>query len=567
MVCVPGGNFSYNGKEEIVDTFYMDQYEATNEKYEDCVKAKGCKPLLHYKKKEFEGYTSPTQPAVGLTYQMAHDFCRWNGKRIPTEKEWTFALMKFQKSDVPPDCSNANLKTCKDKTENVGSYPNESGVYDLYGNAGEWVNDWVGECKGDCGDTSCPFCKKDAGICSGRFPCDKLDSKVVKGGSIDTPASELSPSFRQILPIQSNEKVSVRCISDTRNLTSAPAWMINKPFPDPTALPGDITPEQTDTLHKLEAYDTLDKPFCGKPFTSPAHCRDPVSYIKPNEARNYLFAPYIKNLGGGYVGVAADANYTFIAYAKSEWVWLMDFDYVILNLHRSIKTFILESPEVKDFLEKWNPKNKKKSLELLQSKYGNLEEWDTMKTVFEKNQSSLYEHYKVNAIPDKTKPGFGWLRNPEAYAYIRHLYQKNRISINGGDLLKDKSLYSIGNSARKLGVPIRILYPSNAEEFWKFNANFKRSIINLPFDEASVVLRTVHEYPWHVNDRRGGASGFWHYVVHGAYNYQKKLLLPDFNMIEHFKGERILPTDMQDFSTIDLPSRIPETLYQKEPVP
>jgi hypothetical protein len=558
MLCVSGGVTKHQNKDVVIDTFYIDQNEATNQSYEECIKAKGCKSLTHYSKKEFKDFTKKNQPVVGLTYQMAHEYCRWNGKRVPTELEWNYAYEKFHTGRENPDCSIANLNGCNSTTLEVASFPSANGIYDMEGNAPEWVNEWVGDCKGTCKEESCPnICYKNTIPCSGRFPCEKLDEKIVKGGGfflpLEGPITESKKSFK----INSNEKITVRCVSDTPYLTNSPGWIIKNPIPDPVELPGDITPAQYDVFHKLSEVDTLDKPFCDKPFTSPAHCRDPVSYIKPNEARNYLFAPYIKNLWGGYVGVAADANYTFISYAKSEWVWLMDFDFVIINLHRTIRIFVINSPTVKEFLEKWNPINKKASLDLMEKEYGQLEEWPTMKKVFEKNQSSLYEHYKQNSIPDRLNGAFGWLRNPDNYKYIRHLYLKNRISIHGGDLLKDKSLYSIGQSARKLGVPIRILYPSNAEEFWKFNENFKRSIINLPFDEASVVLRTVHEYPWHVNDRKGGASGFWHYVVHGAYNYQKKLLFPEYFMMDHFKNERIIPTDMQDFSTIDLPSNIP----------
>jgi hypothetical protein len=187
-----------------------------------------------------------------------------------------------------------------------------------------------------------------------------------------------------------------------------------------------------------------------------------------------------------------------------------------------------------------------------------------MKTHFQKNGPQLYEHYKASSQPNSKFGDFGWLRNPDNYAYIRHLYMQERISIHGGDLLKDKTLYNIGEAAKKLGIKIRVYYPSNAEEFWKFTENYKRNVLNLPFDEASVVIRTVHEYPWHVTDRAGGELGFWHYVVHGAYNYQKKLQYPDYFHIEHFKNERIIPTNMRDFSTIHLPSNIPDSIYKSK---
>ncbi|MDX1959970.1 MAG: SUMF1/EgtB/PvdO family nonheme iron enzyme [Leptospiraceae bacterium] len=557
MVCVPEKSISIAGATKTVSTFYIDKYEITNASYQECVKEKGCKPNTKINSKDFESMRGLNQPAIPLTYSMAHDFCKWSGKRLPTEAEWQSAY-EFSEPKKEITCASANVGNCNPVTKDVGSY-SSAGMYDLQGNAPEWVNEWVGNCKnGNCSDTSCEQVCIKTSICSGRFPCEKLNTMLVKGGGFYTPIDSAKPESRLAVNVDGEkEKIGARCVSSSSYLTNAPGWMISNPPKAPKELPGKLSEKEVSMLHNLEAYDTLDKPFCSKPYTSPIECRDPVSYVKTNEARSYLFAPYIKNLRGGYVGVAADSNYTFIAHAKSEFVWLMDFDFVIINLHKMIRAYVLESPTPNDFAEKFNPRNKQASLEILRRYYPNSPDLGVMERNQIRFNESLYGHYKSLLTKVANEPEFGWLRNKEAYDYIRHLYQMNRISIHGGDLTKNKTLFSIGESAKRLGVKIRILYPSNAEEFWKFGDGFRKSILNLPFDEGSVVIRTIHEYPWHVTDRKGGASGFWHHVIHGAKNYQKKLLLPDYNTIDQFKNDRIFPTEMQDLSTIDLPSSIP----------
>jgi formylglycine-generating enzyme required for sulfatase activity len=98
MVCVPFSGNEINKKN--LSTFYVDKYEITNEKYETCVKEKHCKPNLFIKNKSNSQFSGPYQPSIGLTYDMAHQFCIWSGKRLPTEDEWD------KKTAIPqsPDC-------------------------------------------------------------------------------------------------------------------------------------------------------------------------------------------------------------------------------------------------------------------------------------------------------------------------------------------------------------------------------------------------------------------------------------------------------------------------------
>jgi hypothetical protein len=589
MVCVPASNYKIGNSNVFINTFYADKFEISNDDYEKCVKNKSCKTNVFLKSKNNQKFSDPKQPAIGLSYTMAHDYCTFKGKRLPTESEWNklYSLYAISKKE-PFSCSNANIKGCFEKTTPIGNFPNPYGVHDLEGNVSEWVNEWADSCGENCIEKKCNICQKSQSTCSGKFPCEKYTPKYneinwntinldgirnslkgeklqlmkVKGTSFEDNPSSSPESSSKIGNINDvSTKYGARCISDTIYLNKSPAWMVSNP-PNINKDLNNLDPAKQSTFQNLKEYDSInDKPLCKELFTSPANCRDPMSYTKPNEARNYLFAPYVKNLRGGYIGVAADANYTFLTYAKSEYVWLMDFNMNIVNLHKINKVFILDSPQPQDFLKKWSSPNRTTSLKLLEATLNESPEWENIKKFFNANQSSLHEHYTSLSYPDKTNGDFGWLRNNENYEYLRKLHQTNRISIVEGDLLKDKTLFNIGETAKKLNIKIRILYPSNAEEFWKFSEIYKRNILNLPFDEASIVVRTVHEFQWHNNEKSKGSLGFWHYVVHGAYNYQKKLLLSDFYLIDHFKNYRVFPNDLKDFSTIELPEKIPEGLF------
>ena len=227
MVLVPAGELtmgSHEGEGESnehplhtvdLDAYYIDQYEVTVDPYSR---------FLFQTKRANPDYWSggagrnAQKPIVGINWDDAQAYCEWAGKRLPTEAEWEKAARGTDKRTYPWGESKPNFSTAnfgKDmnldvlpsqKLKAVGSYEQGKspyGAYDMAGNVGEWVADWLG--LDYYGQTSK---KNPTGPSDGTY-------KILRGGSwADTPADLRSAYRLWGTPTGRHAYVGVRCAQD-----------------------------------------------------------------------------------------------------------------------------------------------------------------------------------------------------------------------------------------------------------------------------------------------------------------------------------------------------------------
>lgn len=162
MVLIQGGSFimgsnanphsiSYPAHPVTVGSYYMDIKEVTNRQYHDFCMTTG------HKLPEFWGmdiYKSgldyPDYPVVGVSQFDASQYADWAGKRLPTEAEWEYAARGGQQDISYPTSEKIDHKMARYNDPEAekgpvrtGSFaPNDYGLYDMSGNAWEWVSDW-----------------------------------------------------------------------------------------------------------------------------------------------------------------------------------------------------------------------------------------------------------------------------------------------------------------------------------------------------------------------------------------------------------------------------------------
>ncbi|NKB80403.1 MAG: SUMF1/EgtB/PvdO family nonheme iron enzyme [Nitrospirales bacterium] len=167
MVLIPEGAFimgtnegGYNERpKRTVNTpaFWIDRFEVTNHQYQEFVATTGHRkpgPPSRYAKRLAQ-LRGPNQPVTYVSWYDADDFCRWVGKRLPTEVEWEKAmrgvdgrLWPWGSQDVRHAANFGWPEDGFDATAPVGAFPQDQsmfGVYDGAGNLMEWVSDWYKE--------------------------------------------------------------------------------------------------------------------------------------------------------------------------------------------------------------------------------------------------------------------------------------------------------------------------------------------------------------------------------------------------------------------------------------
>jgi iron(II)-dependent oxidoreductase len=182
-----------------LDSFMLDRYEVTNVHYLRFVLGTGAAVPPYWKDDPFPDKLA-RHPVIGVSWHDADAYCRWAGKRLPTEAEWEKAARGGLEGRRYPwgddiDSSRGNYLNAgavkqERGTKPVGTYsPNGYGVCDVAGNVWEWVADWYGADYYGSGDTSDP-----RGPASGTL-------RIVRGGSwVSDEEAMLRCAYRHKVP-------------------------------------------------------------------------------------------------------------------------------------------------------------------------------------------------------------------------------------------------------------------------------------------------------------------------------------------------------------------------------
>lgn len=244
-----------------------------------------------------------------------------------------------------------------------------------------------------------------------------------------------------------------------------------------------------------------------------------VHYIKSNEGRHDVWFPYVADLGGAFIGVGSDQNYTVLAAQKAEYALLLDIDPRIADLHHVYEVLIEASEDPATLHARWHADNKDESIALLEEAFADVDAAKKKRYLREYRaaRETVWRHLRHVIKRDRDGQNTSWLSNPEMYAHVRTMFLNDRIRVQPGDLTGPKTLRAFGAVVEKLGTKVRVLYLSNAEEYFTYTSDYRENVRSLPADDKSITLRTIYNKEWE------HADSLWNYQVQPLQDFQARL--------------------------------------------
>lgn len=239
MALISGGAFIMGSADGLADerpqhrlvlpAFLIDRLPVTNAAFADFLNAKGWRNAagrryydvddgdarIHQVNGKFiadSGYGNHAM--VEPSWIGAVEYCRWRGKRLPTEAEWERAARGttgriYPWGNAKPDRSRARFASGWNETAPVGTHPSGAtpeGVMDLAGNTHEWTSSlyrpypWRADDGRETPDPAAP------------------GERVTRGGAHDNPDEMLRSAWRgdgvSRNPRAGHHNIGFRCARD-----------------------------------------------------------------------------------------------------------------------------------------------------------------------------------------------------------------------------------------------------------------------------------------------------------------------------------------------------------------
>jgi sulfatase modifying factor 1 len=204
-----------------LEPFWIDQTEVTVGDYRACVTARSCARPARSSAACTYDRGDPSLPVSCVHWADADAFCRYAGKRLPSESEWEYSArgttaVRFPWGGAGGNCTAATTlvhestgKSCSPTGPRpVGAHLSGAslfGLLDLTGNVEEWTRDWYTPTLG-----------------SGSAPLSGASHVLRGGGWMSPPSQSRTTSRNWGSTVEAGPNVGFRCARDAHDAKPKP---------------------------------------------------------------------------------------------------------------------------------------------------------------------------------------------------------------------------------------------------------------------------------------------------------------------------------------------------------
>lgn len=251
-------------------------------------------------------------------------------------------------------------------------------------------------------------------------------------------------------------------------------------------------------------------------------------YLSSNEWRLETFAPALKGLGGTLVGVGADQNYLLAGWTGSSLLVLMDFDQWVVDLHEldGIAFAMADTPEA--FIAFWARNARRSSEARIRQSVSSPKRAQRLIALFRSARVRVLTRLEKVRDTLTRRQVASFLTDQAQYDHIASLWRSGRVVAVRGDLTVNGTLEHIAAVLEKAHLDVRVLYTSNAEQYFPYSARFRTNVASLPVSGASLLLRTRPTGPDYT------------YCVQTLAAFREQLKRPEVRTVRDLAPRRVL---------------------------
>jgi hypothetical protein len=215
-------------------------------------------------------------------------------------------------------------------------------------------------------------------------------------------------------------------------------------------------------------------------------------YVTSNELRHHVYKPHLATRGGIYIGVGSDQNYLLAAWQKPDLLLVVDFDLVVVDLHRVYRILFANSQTPAQLMAFWSRLGIKKAVRLIEAATPSRSLKKRLLWTYRYSRKKVEKRLGQTVRLYKKRNVSTFLSDQQQFETIKRLFAEGRVVAYRGDYTGYRTIKGIGAFARRFKLPVNVLYLSNVEYYFDYAKDrFRQNMAELPFGNESAVLHTI----------------------------------------------------------------------------